>query len=64
MGEKKPAKNVQNLIAAQNPKPPKKTKRQPTVAKKMRLRGTTPPKPKGKPNAVLKLIADALKRQS
>ncbi len=60
MAKDKPQpKNVQKLIAAQNPKPPKK---KPTVAKRMTLRGGKP-KPKGKPDAVFKLIGDALKRK-
>jgi len=64
MGEKRQPKNVQKLAAdAAARSAEKPAKRQPTVAKKIRLRGGQPPKAKGKPNAVLKLITDALKRQ-
>lgn len=64
MGEpknvKKLAADAQRRKAAQTRK---ETKRQPTAAGKIRLRKAVPPTPKGKPNAVLKLIADALDRK-
>jgi hypothetical protein len=65
-------KNVKKLAAdaaarAAASKQPKK--KPPVVAKQMRLRGKAkadpplPKKPKGKPNAVLKLITDAIDRR-
>lgn len=62
-GQREP-KNVKKLAAeaAQRAKP-KPKKPPPTVAKKIRLIGGKPPPPKGKPNAVLKLITDAINRK-
>jgi hypothetical protein len=66
-GQRDP-KNVKKLAAdaAQRAKA-KPKKPPPTVAKKIRLIGgkppPVPPKPRGKPNAVLKLITDAINRK-
>lgn len=60
MTDKKPAKNVQKLVAKASKSKADKAKRQPTVAKKMRLRGG---KQKSAPTAVLNLIAQALGRK-
>jgi hypothetical protein len=59
MADQKPAKNVQKLIADKTKQKP--AKRQPTVAKEMRMRKK--PKPKKQPSNVLKLITDALRRK-
>jgi len=59
MAGKKPAKNVGKLIS-DHAKP---VKREPVVAKKIRLRGKAIPPPKQPPRNVLKLIADALERR-
>lgn len=70
MADKREPRNVQKLAAdaAKRTAAKKAKKPPPTVAKKMRLRGgKTPapaPQPRGKPNAVLKLISDAIARRS
>jgi hypothetical protein len=60
-------KNVKKLAkdaAARSAKAKaEKAKKQPTVGGRIRRLGSDSPPPKGKPNAVLKLITDALKRQ-
>jgi len=57
---KKPAKNVEKLIAAQTPKPPK----EPKVSLPGRFkRKPIKPKPKKPPKNVITLIEKALKRQ-
>jgi len=64
MGDKKEPKNVKKLAAdAAARKAPKEPKRKPTVAKRMGLRKQTPPPAKKQPDAVLKLITDALNRK-
>lgn len=60
MADKKPAKNVQNLAAKAQKAKAEKAKRQPKVAKEMRLRGA---KKKPAPTHVLTLIAQALARK-
>lgn len=58
------AENVKRLAAeAAKRQANKKTKQQPTVAKRIRKRKQDPPPKKSKPNAVLKLISDAMKRK-
>lgn len=58
---KKPAKNVDNLIAKAQKNKAAKAKSQPTVADRMRLRKQKPAKPA--PTHVLTLIAQALGRK-
>lgn len=60
MTDKKPPKNVQNLAAKAQKAKAQKTKKQPKVAKEMRLRGK---KQKSAPTHVLTLIAQALGRK-
>jgi hypothetical protein len=62
MADKKPAKNVKALAAKAEKSKAAKAKQQPTVAKRIRLRGDKP-KPKGAPTHVLTLLAQALSRK-
>lgn len=61
MADKKPAKNVQKLVAKAGKSKAAKAKKQPTVAKEMRLRGGK--QQKSAPTHVLTLIAQALGRK-